>query len=435
MNFKIREKWQEFKKQTTRQKVVCSVTISFFLLLFSYVICNTSIPLPNEMDVLQGWEQYKSFSGLNKDSIPKEILLVNVSYDKELVDYEKNDVLVGQYPITDRKKLYDFLLLAQKADNYKYIMLDVIFEKGISSSHDSLLFSLIASMDRIVIPVHKDVPLQDSILYSKSANADYTTTWNETNFARFKFRWDNVPTVPLKMYHDISGKDISKHGLIYTSNNWLCKNGITLQLPIKLTKDLELDDNKLKIKVLQLGADLLASSSLIPIANEIKDKIIVIGDLDSNTDLHDTYVGPQPGSIINLNAYYALQRGDHIIFGWFGTRLLFYLIVAFVYFFVTLCYLNGFSLSSITDNIWLKALISFGSISFLFWMVAIIGYLFFDTVYKLWIPIIAFSILGTIIFIYSLIKETRHAKKTSSTTAKPAGDDSNGEQLQNPISE
>ena len=406
--------------------------VSLFLLFFSYMICNTSIPLPDEMEVLQAWDKYKSLIGINNDSIPNEVLLVNVSYDKELVYYEKGDIPLGVYAITDRKKLYDFLLLAQKANNYKYIMLDVIFEKGIRSNHDSLLFSLIASMDRIVIPVHNDIPLQDSILYPKSANADYTITWKETNFARFKFRWDDIPTMALRMYQDIDGKDVVKHGIIYTSNNVLCRNGITLQLPIKKTKDFELESNKLKINVLQLGADLLASNSLTPIANEIKDKIIVIGDLDSDSDLHATYAGPQPGSIINLNAYYALQRGDHIMS---VRRLIYYLIIAFIYFALTLCYLNGFSLSSITDSIWLKALIAFGGIGFLFWIVAIIGYLFFDTVYNLWIPIFFFSVLGTIIYIYSLIKENEHAKKDSSSSTKSVGNECSCEQLQNPISE
>lgn len=400
--FKIREKWREFKKQTSPQKVIISVLVCLFLLFFSYIICNTSIPLPDEMGVLQVWDKYRSLRGINKDSIPKDVLLVNVSYDKELVDYEKDGVLVGQYPITDRKKLYDFLLLAKRANNYKYIMLDVIFERGISSPQDSALFQLIASMKRIVIPVHQDVSLEDSILYRKAANADYTVTWKETNFARFQFIHDGVPSMPLQMYQDLSGENICQFGFLFFSQGWLCRNGITLKMPIRLSSGMEREGDMQRINVLQLGVDLLAMDSIAPISNEINDKIVVIGDFDSDSDIHDTYAGPQPGAIISLNAYYALQRGDHVIWGF---RLLFYLLVAFIYFSMTLCYLNGFSLSSITDSPWLKAVISFASIGLLYWGVAVIGYLFFDTVYKLWIPIIAFSCLGTIIYIYSLIKK------------------------------
>ena len=160
----LKEKLHDFKKQATRKKVIASAVFSVAILLFSYVVCNTSIPLPDEMSVLQGWDKFKSINGYNSDSIPDDVLLVNVTYDKQLVDYSRDGIPLGQYAITDRKKLLDFLRIAKKAENYKYILLDVIFEKGIVSRYDSALFSLIASMQRIVIPVHKDAPLQDRVL-------------------------------------------------------------------------------------------------------------------------------------------------------------------------------------------------------------------------------------------------------------------------------
>ena len=383
------------------------------------------------MAVLQGWDKLKTFNGLSKDSIPDEILLVNVSFDKQLVGYEKNGMPVGQYAITDRRKLLKFLRLAQKANNYKYILLDVIFEKGIASETDSALFQQIASMEHIVIPVHKDAPLQDSILYKKAANADYTVTWQETNFSRFKFRWGDLPTIPLKMYQELNGEDISRHGIFYSSCNWLCQNGITLQLPFKMSNDTKREGDHLKYDVIQLGVDLLELDSISPIANDIKDKIVVIGDF--YTDVHDTYLGPQPGSILCLNAYYALQRGDHILD---GRKFLFYIIISLIYFILTLCYMNGFSLSELTDKVWFKAIISFGSISLLFWIMAIFGYIFFDTVYNFWIPIVIFSTLGTIIYINSLIKEIKNEKtKTTSDITLPGTNRSSSRELQDSVPE
>lgn len=402
----LQEKWLEFKQKATRKNVGCAALVSFTILLFSYVICNTSIPLPDEMGILQGWDTFKSINGFNKDSIPDDVLLVNVTYDKQLVDYARDGIPLGQYAITDRKKLLDFLRLAKAANNYKYILLDVIFEKGIESPYDSALFRQIASMQRIVIPVHKDTPLQDTVLYQKAACADYTVTWKETNFMRFKYLWNNLPSIPLKMYQDLDGKTISKHGFLYMSNGWLCQNGLTLQFPIKITSDIDEGDVKMKFNVLQLGVDLIALDSITPISNEIKDKIVVIGDF--YTDVHDTYVGSQAGSIICLNAYYALQRGDHILFGKLGLRLVFYILVAFVYFIMTLYYLTGVSLSSLTESLWLKSIISFGGIGLLYWVMAILGYIFFDTIYNLWIPITFFSVFSFIINIYSRIKDMKH---------------------------
>ncbi len=430
----LKDKWIELKKQVTKKQVAGAALVSFMIMLISYVICNTSIPLPDEMSVLQSWDNFKSINGLNKDSIPNDVLLVNVTYDKQLVDYKIDGFPVGVYTITDRKKLFDFLRIAKSANNYKYIMLDVIFEKGIESPYDSALFAQIASMERIVIPVHKDAPLQDTILYSKAANADYTVTWKDTNFARFKYLWNDLPSLPLKMYQDIDSKTISKHGFLYCSNNWLCKNGITLQFPIRVYRDTKTEGDKIRYNVVQLGADLLANDTIAPVANDIKDKIVVVGDF--YTDVHDTYIGPQPGSIICLNAYYALKRGDHIIFGRYGLRLLFYVLVFIVYFIMALTYLSGFSLSSLVEKPVLKAVISFGSIGLLYWGIAIIGFLFFDTIYNLWFPILAFSVLSFGIYIHSLIKELKNEKTKSGaipTTDLP--DNGSGCQLQNIVSE
>lgn len=429
-----REKWKEFCQLTTWGKVAGAIFVSLSLLLASYVVCNTSIPLPDEMGVLQGWDKFKSLNGLNKDSIPSEVLLVNVSYDKQLVDYEQNGFPIGQYAITDRQKLYDFLRIAKDADNYKYILLDVFFEKGIVSEQDSMLFHLLSSMDRIVIPAHHDMSLQDPILYKKAANADYTVTWQDTNFSRFKYSWDGFSTIPLKMYQELDGKDITKHGFIYTCDGWICKNAITLELPIKMVADKNSADPLQKLNILQLGCDLLAMDSIAPISKAIKDKIVVLGDF--YTDIHDTYIGPQPGSLICLNAYFALQRGDHIVWGKYGSRLLFYLIVAIIYFTIAICYLNGFTISSITEITWLKAIISFGSIGVLFWGIAILGFLLFNTVYNLWIPIVFFSAFGTIIYIYGLIKELRHEKaKTNAATSGDVPDHCDSGQLQDTLSE
>ena len=409
--------------------------ISVAILIGSYIICNTSIPLPSEMEVLQWHEKLKLYYGASKDSIPEDVLLVNVSFDKQLVDYQRHGMPVGQYAITDRQKLFEFLRLAKSADNYRYILLDIIFEKGIASPQDSALFHLISSMDRIVIPAHQDAPLQDNILYAKSALADYTITWLETNFVRFKYIWNGKPTIPLRMYQELDGKNITQHGLLYTSNGWICQNGLTLQLPVRMADDVDEkhDETFMHYNVLQLGADLLAMDSIAPIVNEIKGKIVVIGDF--YTDIHDTYAGKMAGSVICLNAYYALKRGDHVIWGVWGLRMVFYLLVAFVYFIMVLFYLNGFSLSALTDRLWLKAIISFSSIGFLYWLLAVLGYMLFDTVYNFWFPVFCFGALETLLYFQSTYKKIKNAKIKNNDAAHDDFDDSHGRKLQSAVSE
>lgn len=427
----IKEMLINFKKKTTRKKVAISMFTSFVILFVSYLICNTSVPLPNEMSLLQ-WGDITNYSlHGKKDTIPNEIFLINVSYDKQLVNYVDTDSMtLGNYAITDRQKLYDFLNIAKKENNYKYILLDVFFEKGIVSDQDSILFHLIKSMDRVVIPIHEKKELQDSaILYGKSAIGDHTTTFIETNFVRFKYLHDSVPSIPLKMYQDLNGGNINNFGFLYTSNNWICKNGITLQLPLKINSDSDFtneerlnsikDTSVKRAKIFQLGT-FLKTNSHYPISNRIKNKIVVIADFKN--DKYETYTGSMPGAIILINAYYALQRGDHIILGKYGERFLFYILIAVVYFVTTLCYLNRFSLSSNIRNPWLKLLISFTSVGLLYWIIGVIAYILFDTVYNFWLPIIIFPIIGGIIKIINLYKQIYYEKNKSISHVKSVSD-------------
>lgn len=419
----------EKKQWITRKKVTLSLAISLLVMLANYVASNTSIPLPDEIKVLQWWDILKKWNNIDTDSIPEEVLLVDVAYDKQLVDYavkvDNAPIHVGQYAITDRQKLLDFLTIAHHADNYKYIMLDVIFEEGIVSPCDSALFQMIISMPRIVIPEHEGMPLQDSILYRKAANADYTVTWEDTDFARFQYIHHGVKSMPLSMYEDLSGHSISKLGFLYFSRHWICRNGITLKMPIKITKMTKNEGDKPECNVSYLGSDLLAIDSIWPINERIKDKIVVIGNFKD--DIHDTYVGPQPGSIICLNAYYALERGDHIILGKCCGVFIFYLIIAILYFVVSIAYLNGFSLSAMTKNPWLKLLFSLVSVNVLFWTIAIIAYILpLDTVYNVWIPIGTFTLLDFFCNIYSSYKEQRNEKNENHTVAPAACDVSGG---------
>ncbi len=386
---------------STRRKVIYSILIALFTLLANYVIINTSIPLPGELNVLQGWDKFKAINGIYTDSIPNEVMIIDVCYDKKLVSYYRNGELLGNFVITDRQKLLDFLLLAKKANNYKYILLDVFFEKGIKSPQDTALFNTIASMERIVIPSHSDTPLEDSCLIDKSANADYTTTWKETNFARYQFLHGDIPSIPLKMYEDIYNKTITHHGFYYTSDGCLCRNGVTLKLPIRPTVQYE-EGYITPLDILNLGSDVLAMDSIAPIAEEIAGKIVVIGDYKN--DIHETYAGQLSGSIICLNAYYALVRGDHILLGRYGKTLCFYLLITIVYCMLTIAIMNGVSFSSFVSNPWLKIVLSLVSINAIFWVIAFLAYIVLDIVYNVWIPIGIFSVLDYVINIYKGIK-------------------------------
>ena len=385
-------------------KVVISIVLSLSVLLLSYFMGNTSSPMAGEKAVLVKLNNWKSFLNLNKDSVPDDVLLINVAFDKALAEYSENGMPIGKFTITDRQKLLQFLTKAREANNYKFIMMDVIFERGIETEYDSILFHTIASMQRIVIPVHKDAPLQDSILYAKAANGDYSITHDETNFVRFQFMHDDTPSMPLVMYKASTGMDITRNGSFYTSNGHLCSNGLTLKLPIRISgayinKNNGYDENNQRERsYIYMGADVLNVDSIIPVAEQIADKIIVIGDF--NTDVHRTYAGKQPGSVICLNAYYALLRGEHLV----SYPFLFFLFI--VYVIISLLMLNGKTLDTFVSNPLLKVASSFFTYTIVFTFIAMVVYATpSGIVYNPVLPTTVFTFLG--LFIGGLRKITK----------------------------
>ena len=398
-------------------KLFFAITLSLFILIFSYLLGNTSFPLPDEIGLFQKINGWNSFWGVQKGNVPDSLLFINVCYDKELADYEENGIPVGKYVITDREKLLRLLTQAKAADSYRYIFLDVVFENEINTPVDSALFHTIASMDRIVIPVHDNLELADTILYQKAANADYTIAWEETNFARYQFLHRSGQSVPLKMYADrkhLEGTGIQKHwgGLWYSDEGRLCHNGITLLMNVRMTGRLMDTEGQVRERnFIYLGADLLDIDSIIPIKEQIADKILVIGDFKN--DVHDTYIGPQPGSAICINAYIALMNGDHLI-NWWCALLLFCVYTA-----VGIFYLSGYSIMNRIKWKWLRFIMSFASLTLFFMLIAGIAYAF-DVAFNIWVPTIVYSLLDAIVQKYKdFIQKTN--EKTFVTAKSDTG--------------
>ena len=398
-------------------KYLFSISLSLVILIFSYLIGNTSFAMPGETALFQKINGWNSFWGVQKGNVPDSLLFINVCYDKELANYEENGIPVGKFVITDREKLLRLLTEAKAANNYRYIFLDIVFENEINTPVDSALFQTLASMDNIVIPVHEDLELSDTILYGKAANADYTITWKETNFARYQFLHQAGMSVPLKMYADVKhleGTGIQRHwgGLWYSDDGRLCHNSVTLLMNVRMTGRLMDTEGQVRERnFIYLGADLLDIDSILPVREQIADKILVIGDFKN--DIHNTYLGPQPGSAICMNAYIALMNGDHLI-NWWCALFLFCL-----YSSIGLFYLSGHSLVNFVKWIWLKIVVSFASLTLFFTVIAAIAF-HFDVVFNIWVPTIVFSLIDTVMQKYKIYKTSKN-EKTIATAKSGTG--------------
>ena len=280
------------------------------LLLLSYVLNNQTLFTGEDLNQYAWTELLKNKLGIKEQKQDVEALFINVAYDKQLIEItDEYGMPVGNTDVTDRAKLLRILRLLHQSDSYHYIFLDVRFEKGYSIPEiDSLLFNEIISMRNIVVANHSDIEIADKSLLPKTALSDYYSTIVATNFARYKYLYGSISSVPLYAYHELTGQTIEKHGIFYTCSGRLCQNSLLIPIPIRYFGEYNGIGDKVYYN---LGSDLLDSYSEADLSELVKDKYIVIGDMVE--DIHDTYSGPTPGSVLTYYAFLELMKERHFV--------------------------------------------------------------------------------------------------------------------------
>lgn len=297
----------------SKKTILYSFLLALLAMAVSYFCTNRDVALSGERDVLKYWSFVSFlFSSDSRNSVPEEVLFINTSSDLQLVDRtDENGFSVGNAAITDRRKLDDLLNMIKSSGNYKYVLLDVFFEDGYESDHDSSLFRTIASMDRIVIPRHTNGTLVDASLEQKAAYADYKTTLKEDNITKYPLLDNNGNySIPLKMYSDLTGRTVRRMGPIYMDRAALSRRVVFPKMFVQIDSSRNTDGKK---TYLNLGSDILDYREMLDLNDYFKDKIIVIGSLAGDDDIHLTYAGDNPGCVINYNVFTSLMRGQHKI--------------------------------------------------------------------------------------------------------------------------
>ena len=218
---------------------------------------------------------------------------------------------------TDKQKLKKLLEYLYTTNNYRYIILDIFLDQSISQPEDSSLYALIATMPRIVIPIPENSQLGNSRLESKAGSASYGTAIWENDFVKYPFITDGKESMALKMYRELTGRSITKHGLLYT-DNWPARHSAILTYELRETE--ELSEQKLYLGWIvgdTIGGEIYPSMLEVP--NLADKKYVLIGDYED--DRHNTYIGEMSGALINFNAYLTLLYGHHRsrIFMWLGS--------------------------------------------------------------------------------------------------------------------
>ena len=307
--------------------LLISLCNTIVLLLLSYFLNNQPLFTGENLNHFAWMEWMKGKMGLAKDTGLEDVLFINVAFDKQLTEKkDKYGMPIGNTDITDRSKLLDLLKALHSTKKYKYIFLDVRFEKDYDvPTVDSTLFAEIRSMRNIVIANHSDMEIADNCLLEKAAINDYKATITATNFVRYKYLYNSEPTMPLYAYNKLTKKSINSHVLWYSCNGRLCYNSLFIDFPLEDFEEFDSQNNKLYYN---MGNDLLENYSEEDIATLTNGKYIVVGDMVE--DVHDTYSGLRPGPVIMYYAFMALMKGKHLVSIKIG------IMMAIVYFFISL---------------------------------------------------------------------------------------------------
>ncbi len=326
------------------KKLLFAIIVAIILTVCNYMMNNMPLFTGENLDTYT-WLQYvvDKFKGSEQESYD-DALFVNVAYDKQLVEsFDEDGMPQGVVSVTDREKLKQFLRILRTNPNYRYILLDVRFEKGIGE--DEELFNLIKTSDRIIYANQSDLENADSSLLEKAGYAEYYSTITATNFARYYYLYKGdtrKPFLPLKVYLDETNSTITKNGPFYFDNGRLCNTSVFLHFESKRFEDERISDEGLlsnyakEYSSQNLGVDILEASTDSEICDLVKGKYVVIGDFVN--DMHDTYAGMKPGPLILYKALKSLQEGKHLV------SIMWQLVMLVLYFIICISMLSEKSL-------------------------------------------------------------------------------------------
>lgn len=410
------------------RKIFASLGLSALIIFLCYLMNNCPYPYWDSLDKFT-WMEY-FLSNIKPDSTDtSDALFINISHDQQLVnvsydrnignpspedpslenprfnekdytyksnkpDGSKGASLQGTIAITNRESLLHFLQKAEKANNYKYIFLDIYFEQGINTETDDSLFAQIDKMRNVAYSRHSDIENHEKAPYFKGVINHYFTTRVNTSFTRYQYVQDGNESAPLRIFTEpdsANNKTIKSWGPFYYSDGHLCQNSPFMSIPTEFREAIDKPMN-----YFDLGPELLHDWKDNNIwVERLKDKVVFVGNYE--TDVHDTYNGKQPGSYLIYTAYKALCEGKHIV-SWKSIGLLFIIYVIICMFIINRTSIWQYipRIKNSKSKLLLFVLDMLGYTTLLS-LLTIVFYVCFKDIYNVFFPSLTFSILSLII--------------------------------------
>ena len=374
------------KKSFFKHRLFQSIILGLSALVISYLSTNMNFSLTGEKTVLKYWNAFADWITAGRGKAPSDdVVFINVAHDKQLVDITDDfGIPNGNAAITDRQKLSRLLDLINESGEYQYVMLDVFFESGYQTEVDSALFGRIASMYKLVIPKHIDGILESECLEKNAGYADYATSINENDFTKYLLFRKGGASMPLKAYSEVTGRGVKKVLLWYADNGKLARRVIFPKMYVRMDSPYRPDGQK---AYLNLGSDILDTEEEVDWPDYFKGKYIVIGAFDGD-DIHTTYAGDLPGSLINYNVYLSLMKGHH--------KIPFALVFVYFFIFFAMAFLllsGGANVSQSWTWVWAKLFVLY---SLILTIVCIFVFMIWGQAHDIFITSTFFSIVDLV---------------------------------------
>ena len=224
-------------------------------------------------------------------------LFLNTSKSKMLLPayLEDTDVQIGNDAITDREDLLK-LLNALHGTEFKYLMLNVFFNS--QTVYDSSIQANLFALKKNIVASHYENNvgiLLPSIEGWETGVSNIPSLDNEAY--KFRLTHDGHRTIALIMHQEINQANYEPGLLFHKLDGQRVQNDFTLPIRIR---------NDESFNYLELGELLLLSQKSI--SDIVKDKIVVVGDFESNSS--NSIGGTISGSLLQLNAFLALEEGN-----------------------------------------------------------------------------------------------------------------------------
>lgn len=335
------------------------------------------------------------------DEVAREFLPVNIGYDREMVTaLDDFGIPAGERPVVSRGRLAQFLKLIEGAD-YKSVIVDVQFFKADAGEADSLLFSVINSMPRILVSANTDDDAENAIEPDRLASSEYNTSFDEGNFVKYRYDHGDIQDMALATYNLRNNQDVRLAGYFPADQGRLASGALALRLPYRIEAGYDAEGEK---TYYNLGADLLDVYSREELAELVSGKTVVIGDYSGGDD-HDTYTGTVAGPVILINAVIALEQNHHLInWWWMGVFFVIYVLLTLMLIYDPVKLLPGNLGESKVWNVIVSGL-SFGAVIL---ALNVVMYLCTGVIYDLYYPTLWLTAIYFIKDNYDAIKRYFH---------------------------